>query len=383
MVYDLYEEISTKGYDFYWDVAVDGYQWLGKDSLAFAESLNRNWYYLPSMPPEKYEKDRLLFDGDLRRNILTVHEVHPEPIDTQAPWLVEKGELVLCKEDPHKTPYKEWERNKEREFIPSRQYRPLSTRTLHRRFASLNTESLETEILSFANKYGSLGQTVHLRTKRFGEEKGDLVQGESLHRWHREINRMGVLVAIWDLIHQKEAGKLGQIILWRYNPDCVEVRLKWRYQEEQYEISKWDGQQKVAGFGHISQIVANRNMEPDFFNEYERGYSIGPAWYWLGEKLSAHLHRIRPKLEGLNFDEREVNFIPRTFLDALWLLFMLEVQGKTNVARCRYCGEWFELERSTKTYCSGNCRRLAKYHRDKSKAKKANHERSHNKEVQE
>tara|TARA_Y100000310_G_scaffold209238_1_gene209824 strand:- start:283 stop:417 length:135 start_codon:yes stop_codon:yes gene_type:complete len=41
MDYDLYEEISTKGYDFYWDKAVDGYEWRGKDSLFFDEELNR------------------------------------------------------------------------------------------------------------------------------------------------------------------------------------------------------------------------------------------------------------------------------------------------------------------------------------------------------
>jgi hypothetical protein len=362
---DSLEEMSTKGYDFYWDVAADGYEWCGKDSLAFDKDLNKRQFNLTLTGQDfRYDKDLLLYDFALS-NIIPMNQAHPEPMDLQEPWLVEKGSLALrLKQNLEKTSRKAWK------TVPTRQYRPLSTRTLHRRFASLNTESLETEVLSFANKYGLLGRAVGLMDLA-------VVEGESLHRWHKEIEKMGVLLAIWDLIRREEAGKLGQIILWR-NSDCVEIRLKWRYQKGQYEFSKWDGQGKVAGFGHTSEIVENSELSPAFFNEYKRGDVIGPARYYLGKKVNHHLFGIRPKMVG--FHEYEVTFIPITLLDALWLLFMLEVQGKTKVARCDYCGEWFELERSTKAYCNGNCRRLAFYHR-KLRAKEAQHERPHNQEV--
>lgn len=366
---DSLEEMSTKGYDFYWDVALDGYEWLGKDTLVFDKELARSLFfelYEPNiyMFPQKfyYDKDSILYGIKLNRNTYFTQQVHPEDMDRDSPWLVETGSLALQQsQNPDKTSWKEWK------VVPTRQYRPLSTRTLHRRFASLNTESLETEVVSFANKYGLLGRTVPLVTR--SGQRPVVIHGESLYRWHTEIEKMGVLLAIWDLIRQREAGTLGQIILWRYNPDYVEVRLKWRYQKGQYEISKWDGQEKDAGFGHIHEIIANRKLSPDFFNEYinehNRGDFIGPAWYYLGSKINAHLHLIRPKLTGYHYDESEVTYVPRTLLDALWLLFMLEVYGKTRVARCGHCGQWFELLRSNKTYCNGNCRRLAFYHRKK------------------
>jgi len=217
----------------------------------------------------------------------------------------------------------------------------------------------------FAKKYGLLGQALWLRVQPRQSLAG--VQGEPMHRWRGEIEKMGVLLAIWDLIQSGDYGKLGQVFLWHYNPDYVEVRLKWRYQKGGYEISKWDGKEKVSGFGHHRENVARPRYDPDFFKEYERGYSTGPARYWLGFKLNLHLYGIRPKLTG--YHEPEVTHIPITLLDALWLLFMLEVQGKVKTARCKYCGEWFDSERSSKTYCNGNCRRLAFYHREKSKTK--------------
>jgi hypothetical protein len=355
------EEMSTRGYDFIWDVAVDGYEW-ENDRLTFDEELAEERYHGLWRSEHigfSYDKDTLLMNHNLNRNVITMHEVYPEPCDVHAPWLVEKGSVALSLKRSLTTPRREWK------GIPTRQYRPLSTRTLHRQFASLNTESLETEVLRFANKYGMLGRSVFLTS--YGERLG-IVEGESIYRWRTEVEKMGVLLAIWDLIRQgdRAAGKLGQFLIWR-DSDCVEVRLKWRYQEGQYEISKWDGQGKVAGFGHIHEIVANRELEPDFFNEYQRGYVIDPAWYYLGYKLNNHLYGIRPKLVG--YHEREVAFIPRTLLDGLWLLFMLEVYGKTRAARCGHCGQWFDFSRGSKIYCNGNCRRLACYHRKKLETK--------------
>lgn len=366
------EAISTNGYDFIWDVALNGYEWFGKETLLFDKEFTKSLFselYAPDifMSPQKfrYNRDIILYDAKLNRNTYSIQEAHPESMDRDSPWLVEKGELELQqRQHAEKTKGKDWK------SIPTRRYRPLSIRTLHRQFASLNTESFETEVLRFANKYGLLGRTVTLVEKP--RQSHAVVKGESLHRWQTEAEKMGVLLAIWDLIRHREAGKLGQFFIWHYNPDYVEVRLKWRYQKGEYEISRWDGKEKVSGFGHHHDNVASPYFEPDFFNEYERGRTIGPAWYWLGSKLNAHLYGIRPKLIGYH-QPPEVTYIPRTLLDALWLLFMLEVQGKTKVARCNYCDKWFEFERRTKAYCTPNCRSLAFYH--KKNQKEAQNER--------
>jgi hypothetical protein len=352
------ETISANGYDFTWNVAVNGYEWLGGDTVEsrFASRIVRN-------AAESYNKDTILRGG--YESLLT-ENVYPYHLESQPPWLVPKGELELDqRQRAEKTKGKDWK------SVPVRQYNPLSFRTLHRQFASLNTQSLETEVLKFTNKYGLLGRMVALRADPKKSPGG--VEGESLKRWQIEIERIGVLLAIWDLIRVRDAGKLGQFFIWHYNPDYVEVRLKWRYQKGAYEISRWDGKEKAEGFGHHHTTVAIRSISPIFFSEYKGGTSVGPAWWWLGSNLNGHLQGVHPRFNSCH--QTEVTHTPETLLDALWLLFMLEVQGKVKVTRCNHCGEWFEWERNTKAYCTPNCRSLAFYHREK--LKEAQNERKH------
>ena len=366
------EAISTNGYDFIWEVALNGYEWLDKNTLLFDKEFTKSRFFALHTPdvfmfPQKYHYNRntILYYATLGRNTHSIQETHPESMDRDSPWLVAKGELELQKQQSGKTKAKDWK------GIQIRQYSPLLVRTLHRQFASLNTESLETEVLKFANKYGLLGRTVYLCAKA-GQ---GIVQGESIYRWQTEIERMGVLLAIWDLILWEDCDKLEQFFIWHHNPDHVGVRFKWQHKEGECEISRWDGSEKAAGFGHHHETVAIRSpiMLPDFFIEYKAGKTIGPARYWLSQKLNLHLYGIHPKLTG--WQQPEVIHFPRTLLDALWLMFMLEVQGKTKVSRCKLCGTWFEWERSTKTYCTPSCRSLHFYHRRK--LKEARNERKH------
>jgi hypothetical protein len=357
------DAISANGYEFTWDVALNGYQWLGKDTLLFDKEFTRSLFfelYVPDIimnPREsRYNKDTILYAATLNRNTYSMQEVHPLSIDREPPWLVGKGELELAQRQlSASVRMKDWK------GTPIRQYNPLSIRTLHRQFASLNIENLETEIPKFANYYGLLGQTVHLNAT--ARQAPAIVPGESLRRWEMEIERMGVLLAIWDLIQWEENDDLGQLFIW--HPDSVTVRLKWQHQEGEYKISRWDGKEKVPGFGHYSELLVVRWMSPGFFSEYRQSSPTGPAWFWLGSKLNAYLYGIHPKFTG--YHQREVIHIPRTLLDALWLLFMLEVQGKVKATRCRQCGKWFDWERNTKMYCSPSCRSLAFYHREKQK----------------
>lgn len=353
---DYLNEISTKGYDFLWYVADNGYEWTDTKYYSDESTYPALKDSIDGVP---YDRDMILHDFDF-----SILETPREHIDFQRPWLVKRGRRDLWIEHDIKPRPKNWFSFQ----VPEHEYEPLQIHTLHRVFVSLRTDELETAVLKFANKYGWLGRDVPIKMYSPPKGiKGRIDSGESLYRWRREIERMGVLLAIWDLIRQQD-NKLGQVILW-HDSDNVSLRLKWHYHKGRYEISKWDGQQKDSEFGHINKNVASRTFEPDFFSEYQTGEFIGPAWYYLGCKINGYLNFIRPKLIGYHQTETEVTYVPRTLLDALWLLFMLEVQGKTKVARCQYCGNWFELKRSTKTYCSGNCRRLAKYYRDKPKVK--------------
>ncbi|MFC1875172.1 hypothetical protein ACFLY3_03405 [Chloroflexota bacterium] len=360
---DRLEEISTKEYEFLWPVAINGYEWHERDMLTFDPELHYGIYGGSFNSTAQYRNP--VYNPDeifmrLSTKHVTKDYLQPEPINTKAPWIAKKGDLALSQlQDPNKVPPSKWM------TIPERYYLPLSIKTLHRQFANLATDNLKKEILGFANKYGFLGRTITLATP--SQQKSAVVDGESLYLWCKEIEKFGVLLAIWDLIREKKAGKLGQFIIWR-NPDVVEIRLKWRYIDRQYELSTWRrGENKVSGYGHIHEIIANRKIRPDFFKQYKFGLAVGPAWYYLGWKINSHLFGIHPKL--FDFHVPQVLFIPEALLDALWLLFMLEVQAKIKVARCKHCGEWFEMERRSKAYCGNNCRRLAFYHKTKSSIK--------------
>jgi len=259
--------------------------------------------------------------------------------------------------------------------VPTREYQPLDSQTLHREFAALDTNNLETAVLRFAKEHGELGRPVtlwsppdpdhpvrylyapHAFRWNLSPGKRALVHGESLVRWRGEIERMGVLLAIWDLVERKQAGKRVQLVHWLKN-GSVEIRFKWCYRNGGYEVSDWDGQAKVAGFRHHSKIIASRKMLPEFFSEYKQGEVLGPARWFLSLMINQQLMGVSPRLIG--FRMTEITFIPETLLDALWLLFMLEVNG--TLRTCWHCRAPLQPTRKDNVYCSNNCKRMAFYY---------------------
>jgi len=101
-------EISTKGYDFFWDVARYGYEWLGKDALFYEKENAHDTYGFQKL---RYDKDSILSDAYLVR--------HTPSLDTDPPWLVRKGDLELQQRQISKqTKPKDWK------FVPRHRYRP-------------------------------------------------------------------------------------------------------------------------------------------------------------------------------------------------------------------------------------------------------------------
>ncbi|MBI2836074.1 MAG: hypothetical protein HYX85_00070 [Chloroflexi bacterium] len=372
------EFIETKGYKLSWPVATDGYEWCNEDDLSFDSELHNFVRAHETAIPRlfHYDRDALFYvvSGDSYSAPPTsLYDRPPALIDTQPPWLVRKGSLDLAQKqalgEPGLSSY---------QFVPTREYQPLDLQTLdreplHREFAALDTNNLEEEVLRFAGKYGELGRPVPLWSPEenpvrylyvpdafrwnLPPGKRALVDGESLFRWRGEVEKMGVLLALWDLAEKEQAGKLGQLIHWLDN-GSVDIRFKWRSIRGKYEVSAWDGKQKVPGFGHHSSIIASQKMLPGFFSEYRRGDFIGPARWFLGLKINLHLRGISPVLFG--FRMSEITYFPKTLLDALWLLFALEVAGTSRT--CWYCRKPLQPTRKDNVYCSNNCKRMAYYY---------------------
>jgi len=341
------EPVETKDYEFYWNIAKNGYEVV--DNTRYKCPVPN-----PPGPTAEYYPYRIFFFPESLR------------IETSQPWLIAKRSRV---------------------FHPDTVYKPLSNPVLHRKFASLKTENLEAEVLSFAGKYGLLGQKVILHSVTPAPPE----DGESLRCWRREIDKMGVLLAIWDWVRKNEVGKLGQAVLWP-NPDSVVVRFKWRSLNGKYEILPWDKKDYIAiestgeypnsDYAYTEDVLANGLAShgystgiplfgahkeklsalgfyvPWFLERYRRGDVTGPGRHYVCHVLNHHLEGITPHLVAdLGY---KVAFIPKTLLDALWLMFMLEVNGVTRT--CWYCGGPLEPTRKDNVYCSGNCKRMAYYY---------------------
>ena len=143
-------------------------------------------------------------------------------------------------------------------------------------------------------------------------------------------------------------GKLSRIF--RTSEGFPRIMFKWKGQNGHYEISKWRDEGPEDGYGHVWFGVVDAE---------ERREILKPARRFLCDMLNFHLQGIAPALDpGSGF---EVRFVPRTPLDALWLMFTLEVDG--TVRSCWHCGGSLEPTRKDNIYCSKNCKRMAHYHK--------------------
>ena len=344
--------VETKGYEFHWEVAVDGYELVDETLCEYRGSI-------AGFEFERYDPDYIFFVLELCTKRF-FGELKPTFIDVLAPWLVLKGTQSHLRDSELEKPKEVLNGTR---ISQKRVYEPLSDHPgLHRKFASLRTEDLETQCLEFAKKYGLLGQVFHLSPVSFD---GKRVIGESLYRWRAEIEKMGVLLAIWDWVRKRDAGKLGQIVIW---PDCdhVVVKFNWRSEKGKYEILPCDTSES-RNCAYVEEELASRSVNDYsadgthaqwFFEQYKRGDVVGPASYYLCRMLNYHIQGIAPQLVAeLGY---KVAYVPETLLAALWLMFMLEVNGVTRA--CWHCGETFELSRKDNVYCSSNCRRMAHYY---------------------
>lgn len=355
------EIFETKGYQFDWPVAQGGY-----------ELVNRKLYVCKQKPIS----DNLLYKYNpnhifLKTQLLSRRwhgELQPDAIDIAPPWLVPKqGQLY---------------KGKEYEFpAPTKFYTPLNDEpTLHRKFANLRIANFESHVIQFANRFGLLGRPVQLHPMLNGLP----VNGESLFRWQTEIDKMGVLLSIWDLVEREEAGKLGQIVLWPSHESVI-VRFKWRSQKGLFEILPWNKNdydslsqdydysieyKRKSDYAYVEQVLADDEVLPrdekpsPFFKKYRMGDILGPARHYLCDVINYHLHGITPTLvPGLAY---KVTFRPDSLLDALWLMFMLEVNGQ--IRTCWHCRSPFISTRKDNVYCSKNCKRLAHYYAKERKA---------------
>ena len=237
-------------------------------------------------------------------------------------------------------------------------YFPLLKAGLYRKFAGLYDDK---SIIEFANRYGLLGKTVFLMP----HGGGGVDVGESLERWRYESRTMGTLLAIWDMVQNRDAGKLGQIIIWPRPNNTTLLRLLSKYDESQ---KRWVAtQHKGKGYipGLITEVLASPEINPELLTRWRVGMPIEPAKYYVYHKVNEHLEgHVSPKI--LPFLKDRIYLFPDSLMAAIWVMFLMEITGNVRIRQCDVCKEWKE-EKLTRSsfYCSDTCRQKAYYRRHK------------------
>jgi hypothetical protein len=226
--------------------------------------------------------------------------------------------------------------------IRYRKYRPLqkgserlatsvlmsSPITLHRQFASLVKKD-EKEILKFANKYGLLKRcSVHdivFRDQNTGQQ---FQLGESLLWWKEEIEDLAACLDLWNMI-LGNSEELENTVLW--HRDGITIRL---------------------GSNHVP-LVSRANIT--LLDRWNKGDVRGPVLYYLSLETDKHLLDTLT-MKFLPFQNSEICLFTDSLLATIWLVFLLEISGRTRLVRCASCGDYFDSQDPRAKFCSTRCR---------------------------
>ena len=264
-----------------------------------------------------------------------------------------------------------------------RQYSPLAVSNLHRRFAG--TEATAESILAFSNEYGLLGHGLWLSDS--GSNDGEMMVGESLAFWQKEIEHMARLMALWELVKSGSRRELSHLVEWTPPGKSQQVRLylvdvdgKLRPDLAQFMRQRPDefhdyfrrdedlaGRMRHRGVTVLAHEENGSDM--DLLERWKHGDPIEPARYFVHREVNNRLRgHVSPAV--LPFRNGEIFFFPDCLLSSLYTQFMLELSGRNRPAMlCARpgCGRYFDPAHGRQRYCDKPCQQLAYYYRKKEK----------------
>ncbi len=228
-----------------------------------------------------------------------------------------------------------------RAFRPLKDFRGV----LYRRFAQtpLDTEGIK----KFADAFGSLGGEIGsiIPVKRIDATRDLMGTGEDLNDWLYEITRMVETVELWDLAREKDTKRLSELVRWRENS----VGIEWS--DRRFEL--------IAASEHRRELF--EGMRP--------GDLVEPALLAVQKIVNKQLWekgRAGPRLlwDG---DKRALSqrIMPNGLIGAIWLDFLLAIDGNTDYRRCLQCDAPFPVtpKGQRRKFCSDRCR--VAHHRKK------------------
>ena len=247
-------------------------------------------------------------------------------------WAASDGEPVLR---PRSASLRKFGLDEGCRQLPVRSQHPLRQHTaLFTRFASV--EPVRSEILEFANEYGSLTRSgnspLGLPDRDDPDTLVPLAGGESFALWVREIGAMSRAVELWRLTTADDHAELARRILWSEdnhknpvvayvaNPDA-------RPPSKPYQLDQ-------RGI----EVIASATERPEWMEHFQPGDLIAPAFHYLSVIANGRLQggldndvekgTVMPRLEWDRAKRATyVQFVPDSLLGALWLQFASATSG--------------------------------------------------------
>jgi hypothetical protein len=246
----------------------------------------------------------------------------------------------------------------------SRRYDPLAEApALYRHLA----DCLPTEegILAFANKWGSLGESIDIaKPTALAGRKGEL-----LPVWIRGISELRQAVWIWDRLTsasreeqqqltervRRESGKAGH----------TEIGFDSHPHLDRARATTKDGYLRIA------EVIASEQHH-DNLSRFDPGEVAKPAREFLCRLVNRGLQarmsprldpdhpRAMPPLKSRLPVLASIRWAPATLLAACWWQLAQTISGVKEQRLCPGCKKWFEMsrgDRSDKIFCGDACRK--------------------------
>ncbi|MEM7358204.1 MAG: hypothetical protein AAF431_03795 [Pseudomonadota bacterium] len=231
----------------------------------------------------------------------------------------------------------------------SKTYQPLEEQpALFYKFADLGSEPSSEEILVFANQYGWLGNmesvvdpTELLTSATGGTTYQNVISGELLEHWYRELNHYIPLLELWEAISAKDSRYLASVVHWHDDLSTV----------------------SYGNPGVSSMLVASTGTDKELLQSFAPGELQRPAMVALVRAVNKKLGSLcSPALlfEGRSYTDSHLYFVCENLLGVIWLQFAKAVESNIEYRRCHECSQPFiphPGERGKKKkFCTDACK---------------------------
>ena len=228
-----------------------------------------------------------------------------------------------------------------RVFCPLKDFRGV----LYRRFAQTPLDP--DGIKKFADAFGLLGGDIGdmIPVERIDATRDFMGAGEDLNDWLFEITRMAEAVELWDLVRERDTKRLSELVFW----------------DEDSVMLKWSDRRFL--------LIAASTHHKELFEEMRPGDLVEPVLLAVQKIVDEQLWkkgRAGPRLLW-DVDKRTLSqrVMPNGLIGAIWLDFLLAIDGNTDYRPCLNCKAPFPVtpKDQRRKFCSDRCR--VAHHRKK------------------